>query len=63
MPKLNGSENLLGDAMRQVFSEAAGPPLSEDMRGMEKRRNTLVDGVKEDIEQVRGELTYARRQG
>ena len=61
--KLNGSVNLLGEAMKQVIKES----LEEVVPPMEGRLNKRIDAVKDDIKkdiaEVRGEVAYARRQG
>ena len=46
MPKLNGSENLLANAMRRVFSEAvegAVAPLRDDIAGISDGMATKAD--------------------
>ena len=61
--KLNGSVNLLGEAMKRVIMEsleAVVPPMEERLS---KRIDAVKDDLKKDIAEVRGEVTYARRQG
>jgi len=57
--KLNGSVNVLAEAMRNVFSEAvisAVEPLREDMQAMENRLNGRIDGLETRIDNVKNEL-------
>ena len=61
--KLNGSVNLLGEAMKRVIMEsleAVVPPMEERLN---ERIDAVKDDIKKDIAEVRGEVAYARRQG
>ena len=68
-PKLNGSVELLGEAMKRVFTEAAEgavtpirkdiAELKGDIAGVKKD----IAGVRGEVAEVRGEVAYARRQG
>jgi len=57
--KLNGSVNVLAEAMRNVFSEAvisAVEPLREDMQAMENRLNGRIDDLETRIDNVKNDL-------
>ena len=69
-PKLNGSVNLLGEAMKRVIMEsleAVVPPMEERLNeridAVKDDIKAVKDDIKKDIAEVRGEVAYARRQG
>ncbi|MCE2522773.1 MAG: hypothetical protein J4F49_06090 [Rhodobacteraceae bacterium] len=52
--KMNGSVNLLADAMRKVFTEAmevAVQPVRSDMEGMETRINKNMSNMEDRLNQ------------
>ena len=70
--KLNGSVDLLAQAMRKVFSEAvqeAVQPVRKDMEGMETRLNKNMDRMEERLndridttnENVHAQLAQTRK--
>jgi len=60
---LNGSANLLAQAMQKAFADA----VENGVKPMEQRLNKRIDGVEDklskEIAEVRGEVAYARKQG
>lgn len=65
--KMNGSADMLANAMRQVFSEAVEggmEPVRKDIAGVNKRLDGVdkrLDGVGEHLEALTGQVSHHQK--